>query len=107
MISKLDNDVTLCEMGKGTLFSGVVADDDGHPRGIAFTKTPNDLQGGVVFQIDSIQGFTGFMLPVISLMEEWYKTNKAVGTEAEQKEFLEAILGLKETLEPFKPKKAE
>lgn len=107
MISKMDNDVTLCEMGKGTLFSGVINDNEGNPRGIAFTKTPDDIKGGVLFQIDSIQGFTGFMLPVISLMEEWYNTGKAVGTEEEQSVFLEAILGLKETLEPFKPKKAK
>ncbi|TWT04635.1 hypothetical protein [Planomicrobium sp. CPCC 101079] len=104
MISKMDNDVTLCKMGDGTLFSGVFRDQNGEPRGIAFTKTPNDIAGGVAFQIDNIEGFTGFMLPVIALMEEWQKAGFIAGSEEELKEFFEGIAGLKETLEPFKPK---
>lgn len=104
MISKLENDITLCKMGDGTLFSGVVTDNEGNPRGIAFTKTPDDKQGSVIFQIDNIQGFTGYMIPIITLMEEWHKSGMTVGTDEEQKMFVKAINDIKETLEPFKPK---
>ncbi|MEZ0482636.1 hypothetical protein [Planococcus sp. SSTMD024] len=104
MISKIENDITLCKMGDGTLFSGVVIDDEGNPRGIAFSKTPEDKNGSIIFQIENIQGFTGYMLPIIALMEEWHKSDLTAGTDEEQKMFMEAIKDLKETLEPFKPK---
>ena len=107
MITKIDKDITMCVMGEGTLYSGVIKDNEDNPRGIAFTKKPNELDGGVVFQIENMKGFTGFITPILTLMEEWQNANMLTGTDKEQQEFKELIASIKEASKPFKPSASE
>lgn len=109
MISKITTGgFTLCQMGEGTLFGGVVKNEKEQPVGISFSNDPQSLQGSVVFQINSIEGIAGYMLPLIALMEEWRKVGYVKPTdEIEENEFIDAIQSLNAVLEPYRPKAKE
>lgn len=96
MITKMADGTTLLKMGKGTLYSSVVRTEDNIPLGIAFSNNQEKLEEGVIFHINSIEGLSGFMKPIINLMEAW----NTEGNEQVQK----AIESLRKDMEPFFPK---
>lgn len=108
LISKVNSEFTLCQMGKATLYGGVVKNEKEQPVGISFSNDPQSLKDAVVFQINSIEGISGYVLPLVALMEEWEKQGFVSAADKDERaEFVEAIQSLKSILEPFRPKPKE
>ena len=108
MISKLNGEITLCQMGEGTLFAGVVKNAKEQPVGITFSNDQQSLKDSIVFQINSIEGVAGYLLPLVALIEEWEKQGFVeTANENKHAEFSDAIRSLRELLEPFQPKVKE
>lgn len=83
MITKINNEMTLCRMGIGKLYGAIVEDNNHQPVGISFTNNPNMFKNALIFKIDTIEGVAGYLQPLILLMEEWEKKNVDKYNEAE------------------------
>ena len=94
MITKMDEKTMLIKLGDGTLYSGVAYAQE-KPVGIVFTNNQDNLDEAVIFQITSIEGVAGYLLPLLNLFDKW--------NGGDDKRLTEEINAILDLLEPFKP----
>lgn len=100
MITKLENGVTVIEMGQGTLYPSITNITD-NTIGICFSNSKESLNDSVIITINSMQGMSEYVSPLITLLEEFERLSNDTDKEA----FKRDLANLKTSLEPFLPKK--
>ena len=83
MITRLEDGTVLLKMGEGTLYSSVVRNDE-KVYGLCFPNSPEKLEDGVVFAINSSKGIAGYIRPLVNMFEEYAKLSEESNEKKEQ-----------------------
>lgn len=109
-LPKLDNGMTLVELGKGKVLTGVVHNQaDEYPVGM-FIKDKDDKENnnGIVITLSDMSSYASYFMGALRVLEsqiqhEYYKEEYGDKVLDVMKE----ILSLKELFEPFMPGKGD